>query len=154
MRRIQKIGLHLVLICLVVLVPPLLYERLVAAGVTDVLLLFIGALTYPLYMGYWIMRIQQPRMRIPLLHLLSFVVVVVFCVLGLDSHVNTIVCVVGVPAVLLIGLIFALVELFRRKRVAAMSHFLGFMLLFSMALFTEYLILSAISMSVMKGLRY
>ncbi|MGC5805428.1 hypothetical protein [Ralstonia pseudosolanacearum] len=61
------------------------------------------------------MRIKPLRIHIPLLHLLSFVVVAAFCALGFDSHVNPIVCVVGAAA-MLIGLIFAIAELFRRKK--------------------------------------
>ncbi|MGC5801639.1 hypothetical protein SNK19_22985 [Ralstonia pseudosolanacearum] len=62
------------------------------------------------------MRIKLLRIHIPLLHLLSFVVVAAFCALGFDSHVNPIVCVVGGAAAMLIGLIFAIAELFRRKK--------------------------------------
>ncbi|MHC6054164.1 hypothetical protein ACYT85_19990 [Ralstonia solanacearum] len=155
MRIFAKIGLHFVLICLVTLTPPLLYDRLAAAGVTDPLLQFSGALTYPPYIGYWIARIKHARIRITLFHLLSFVAVAGCCVVGLDSRgVNEIVPVLGVPIALLPSLILAIAMLFRRQMAVARSHLYSFLLLLPLALLVEYGILQAIALSAMRGLRY
>lgn len=66
---------------------------------------------------------------------------------------NPIVCVVGAAA-MLIGLIFAIAELFRRKKDYRSFAFLGVFLLLPIALFAESVILSAIGLSAMKGLLY
>ncbi|MDC6295582.1 hypothetical protein ACQZ32_04280 [Ralstonia pseudosolanacearum] len=92
------------------------------------------------------MRIKPLRIHIPLLHLLSFVVVAAFCALGFDSHVNSIVCVVGGGCGHADRLdIRDCRAISTEKRTIALSHFLGFFLLLPMALFAESVILSAMT---------
>lgn len=66
-----RITLHLLLVILVVLIPPAFYDWASHAGAPTPLLYF-GAMTYPLYLGYWARRIRRDRLRIVVRDLIVF----------------------------------------------------------------------------------
>ena len=72
MKLAGKIALHLLLIFLVLLVPPLVYDLVSRHVGGQSPWLYVGGLSYPLYLGWWITRIGHPRIRAILLHLLGF----------------------------------------------------------------------------------
>ncbi|MGH1515828.1 hypothetical protein [Ralstonia solanacearum] len=147
----KKIGLHFVLICLVVIIPPLLFERM--AWAKSDFLQCIGGITYPLYIGYWISRVKRERIRIMLFHIMDFFVFVPLCIISF-RWLSEGVYILALPIALLPSLILAIAMLFRRQVAVAGSHFYSFLLLLPLALFAEYWLLQAFALSIMRGLRY
>ena len=63
-------ALHVCVVLLVVLLPPIVYSAVSASRYQgDEWLLFSGGATYPLYAIYWLAKIKNPRVRFILLHL-------------------------------------------------------------------------------------
>ena len=110
MNRTAKIALHLLLIGLVVVVPPIFYDWASQAGAPPPLP-YLGGIGYPLYLGYWSQRIGHDRLRIIALDLLVF----------LSTTVGIMLCEGSLPSLLpLFAPVFALLPslsmIFYRRR--------------------------------------
>ena len=62
MDKISKIILHFILICIVVLLPVIIYNIMSKKGYHD--FAFVGGLTYFFYVLYWILKIKRPIIKI------------------------------------------------------------------------------------------
>jgi hypothetical protein len=153
MRLAGKIALHLLLIGIVVLVPPLLFDRLNQAGIHDSIWVFSGGLTYPLYLGWWVSRIRQPIIRTILLHLIAFTTVASALVMSLDKRTAGFAPFVPAAA-LLPCLACAVVRGVQGRRSDIRAHLYALLLLLPFALGLTALILFGLAMTSMQGMRW
>jgi hypothetical protein len=119
-------------------------------------LTFVGGLTYPLYAGWWISRVRHPRLRAILLHLLAFATAMAALVLLLDAlGKQGVVIALFMPATLLLpSLALLLVRAAQRRGYDARTHLYGLLLLLPFALLLTWLLLYAVGMSAMQGMRW
>jgi hypothetical protein len=152
MRMIKNISLQLVLIGLVVSIPMLVYDALSKLGAPNPLP-FVGALTYPLYIGYWASRIRRDRLRVFILNLIGFLTLTE-AFMQWDALGRIL------PALSpLIGLLPSLLlALYQRRHGATESgklHLYAFLLLLPVALIATGIFLFGIALGDgLRGLRY
>jgi hypothetical protein len=79
--KLARLALHLCLIAIVVIVPPAFYDFASSRGWPSAAL-YLGASTYPLYLGYWIWRIPGERWRVVATDALAFALCVAVITLG------------------------------------------------------------------------
>lgn len=154
MKLAGRIVLHLLLILAVAAIPPLLFDAISAHGGAGSPWVFVGGLTYPLYLGWWIARIGHPRVRVILLHLLVFATLVAAAMLALDDRHAAGFVLFAPAASLLPSLVFMLVRAGQRRGYDARTHLYALILLVPFALLLSLLIVYAIGMSAMQGMRW
>jgi hypothetical protein len=152
MRVTAKVGLQFVLICLVVLIPLVVYDALSRFDIPNPLP-FVGGLTYPLYLGYWATRIRRDRVRVFILHLIGFLTVT-GAVVQWDAIGE-----IAEASAPLIGLLPSLLlAIYQRRRGAiesGKSHLYAFLILLPVALVATGIFLFGMALgNAMRGLRY
>jgi hypothetical protein len=153
MKLAGNIALHLLLILAVVAIPPMVYDWVAKHVAGDSSWLFVGGLTYPLYLGWWIMRIGHPRLRVILLHLLAFASLMAALVLVLDKRSAGFAP--FLPAALLLpSIVLALLRAAQRRADDARTHLYALLLLIPFALALTALIVIGMSLTAMQGMRW
>lgn len=151
-RVIVKVVLQFVLICLVVLIPPGVYDAFSQLDMPGPLPL-VGALTYPLYIGYWANRIRRDRLRLFILHLIGFLTLTA-AVMQWDA-IEEIVRAFSPLIGLLPSLILALYQRRHGATESGKSHLYAFLLLLPVALVATGIFVFGIALgSALRGLRY
>jgi len=153
MKLAGKIALHLLLIFAVLVIPPVIYDEVARHVSGDSPWLYIGGLTYPLYIGWWMTRIGHPRIRAILLHLLAYATLTWALLLMVDKR--TIAFVLFMPAAALLPCIAMTVRRAVQKRGdEARTHLYALLLLIPFALFLTGLIFLGLAMTAMQGMRW
>lgn len=153
MKLAGKIALHLLLIFMVLLVPPLVYDLVSKHVDGESPWLYAGGLTYPLYLSWWISRIGHPRIRAILLHLLTFASLMSALVLLLDRRGAQFA--LFLPAASLLPCLAILLLRAAQGRGDDMrTHLYGLLLLIPFALFLTGLIFLGMGMLGMRGMRW
>ena len=153
MKLAGKIALHLLLVIAVTVIPPVVYDLIAKHVSGNSPWLFAGALTYPLYLGWWITRICHPRLRTILLHLLAFATLVSAFVLTLDQRTSYLAPFLPLAS-LLLCLVLMLVRAAQKRGYDARTHFYALLLLIPFALFLTALIFIGMGMMAMQGMRW
>lgn len=154
MRLAGKIALHLVLILAVMAAPPAIFDAISNHGGGDSGWAFAGGLAYPLYLGWWVSRIGHPRIRVILLHLLVFATLVAAALLALDSRRAAGFVLFAPAASLLPSLVLMLVRAGQRRGHDARTHLYALILLVPFTLLLTLLVVYAMGMSAMQGMRW
>jgi hypothetical protein len=151
-RVTAKVGLQFVLIGLVVLIPLWVYSAFSQFDIPSPLPL-VGALTYPLYIGYWANRIRRDRLRVFILHLIGFLTLTE-TVMQWDA-IAEIVQAFSPLIGLLPSLMLALYQRRHGATESRKSHLYAFLLLLPVALVATGIFVFGIALgSAMRGLRY
>jgi hypothetical protein len=143
--KLARLALHLGLLVVVVIVPPVVYDAASSRGWPPPLL-YLGGLTYPLYLGYWIARIPRDRWRIVAADAMSFVL----CVAAFTLSYPLIPAGIGVFAPL-IGLLptagWMTCRYVQRRPMQGRAHRLALLLLLPVAVLLTGLFLFGYAMS-------
>jgi FtsH-binding integral membrane protein len=153
MRLAGKIALHVLLVFAVLLIPPLAYDQVARHVHGESPWLFVGGLTYPLYLGWWITRIRHPRIRAILLHLLGFATLLSALVLLLNQHTASLAPFLPTAA-MLPCLALVLLRAAQERDDDMRTHLYGLLLLIPFALFLTALIVIGMSLTAMQGMRW
>lgn len=153
MKLAGKIALHLLLVFAVLLIPPLVYDQVSKHIDGESMWLYVGGLTYPLYLGWWITRMGHPRIRTILLHLLAFATLMSALVLALDRRGAGFA--LFLPAASLLPCVAIMLVRFAQQRGDdARTHLYALLLLIPFALFLTGLIFLGMGMLAMRGMRW
>jgi hypothetical protein len=152
MRVTAKVGRQFVLICLVALIPLWVYDAFSRLDMPSPLPL-VGALTYPLYIGYWANRIRRDRLRVIILHLIGFLTLTA-AVMQWDA-IKEIVQAFSPLFGLLPSLTVALYQRRHGTTETSKSHLYAFLLLLPVALVATGIFVFGIALGgAMRGMRY
>ncbi|MFZ6731257.1 hypothetical protein ACO0LG_04965 [Undibacterium sp. Ji42W] len=154
MSIIKRIALHLFLILLVMILPPLIYDYISHTDLSNVPgMLMIGGLSYPVYFSYLATRLHSARARLILLHLIAMLTISFFM---LDASGRTTPLVVLLlPAILgLIMLPAAAMARLRKQRELAINCLWSSLVSGPLGLILSILAIYSAGMSAMSGMRW
>ncbi len=154
MKLAGKIALHLLLILAVTAIPPVVFDLISRHGGAGTPWVFVGGITYPLYLGWWITRIGHARIRTILLHLLVFTTLMAVAILLLDSRAAAGFTLFAPAASLLPSVALMLIRAAQRRGDDARTHLYALLLLVPFALCLTLLIVYSLAMSSMQGMRW
>ncbi|MBI1771511.1 MAG: hypothetical protein HYR68_03995 [Burkholderiales bacterium] len=154
MSFIKRIALHLFLIPLVLILPPLAYDYISHTELSAVPgMLMLGSLSYPVYFSYLATRLHSARISFILLHLIALLTISFFTLEASGSATPLIV--VLLPAILgLVTLPAAVVAKLRKRRPLAINCLLSSLVSGPLGLALSMLAIDGVGMSAMSGMRW
>lgn len=150
----KRIALHLFLILMVLILPPLVYDYISHTDLSKLPgMLMLGGLSYPAYFSYLAIRQRSDRARLILLHLIAMLTISFFM---LDASGRTTpLMVLLLPAILgLITLPAAVIVWMRRQRALAINCLWSSLVSGPIGLFLSVLAIYGAGMSAMSGMRW
>lgn len=151
MGKIYKIILHFTLICIVVLLPVIIYDVMSKKGYHD--FAFIGGLTYFFYVLYWILKIKRHTVKIIVWSIFRFLSIMVIGMSFLFMDFEWI-----LPITLLLNLMTCLYLLIKnpksKNKKVWRAYLCSFVFTFIVSILGILFWLYAIAMSGMPALRY
>ena len=149
-----RIALHLFLILVVLILPPLVYDYISHTSLSTVPgMLMSGGLSYPVYFSYLVTRMHSVRARFILLHLIAMLTISFFTLEASDRSTPFIVALL--PAILgQITLPMAAVARLRKQRPLAINCLLSTLVSGPIGLALSMLAIYGMGMSAMSGMRW
>ncbi|MFZ6676907.1 hypothetical protein [Undibacterium sp. Tian12W] len=149
-----RIALHLFLILLVLILPPLVYDYISHTKLSNVPgMLMLGGLSYPAYFSYLATRLRSARARLILLHLIALLTISFF-MLDASGRATPLI-VLLLPAILgLITLPAALIARLRKQRALAITCLWSSLVSGPLGLILSMLAIYGAGMSAMSGMRW
>ncbi|MES2040145.1 MAG: hypothetical protein V4495_20200 [Pseudomonadota bacterium] len=154
MSIIKRIALHVFLILLVLILPPLVYDYISHTSLSTVPgMLMLGALSYPAYFSYLVTRLHSARARLILLHLITLLTLSFFMLMASDR--STPLIVVLLPAILgLVTLPAAVIATLSKQRPLAINCLWSSLVSGPIGLALSMLAIYGVGMSAMSGMRW
>jgi|GEM_PF-2034857 len=154
MPLIKRIALHLFLILLVLILPPVVYDYISHTELSNVPgMLMLGGLSYPVYFSYLATRLHSARTRLILLHLIAMLTISFFMLVA--SGRTTPLIVVLLPAILgLITLPAAAIAWLCKKIPLAINCVWSSLISGPIGLALSILAIYGAGMSAMSGMRW
>ena len=151
---VKKISVHIVVLLLVVIAPPLIYDAVSRSSYSEIAGLdMIGGLTYPAYILYWIMRIKNARARFIVCYPVILVTVSALTIAFGERSMPMVV--VALPACLgILPLLMAVIAAIKRKAHFAVTCLWAALLALPMGLAMSLLLLYGLGMSAVGNMRY
>ncbi|BBB58283.1 hypothetical protein UNDKW_0010 [Undibacterium sp. KW1] len=149
-----RIGLHLFLILLVLILPPLVYDYISHTNLSNVPgILMLGGLSYPAYFSYLATRLHSDRARLILLHLIAMLTISFF-MLDASGRTTPLIMLL-LPAILgLIMLPAAAIARLRMQRALAINCLWSSLVSGPIGLILSMLAIYGAGMSAMSGMRW
>jgi hypothetical protein len=115
MSILKTLGLHLLALFVVTLAPVIVYNWVDGSDFSHVAgLSFVGALTYPTYLAYWIAQIKSVRIKFVLAYVMGLVVITAL-VVGFSARIPAD-AILFIPAVLgVLPLLLAIIAASARR---------------------------------------
>lgn len=154
MSIIKRITLHVFLILLVLILPPLVYDYISHTTLSRIPgMLMVGGLSYPAYFSYLVMRLHSKRARFIWLHLIALLTISFFSLYASDRSTPLIVALL--PAILgLITLPIAAVAKLLKQGPLAINCLLSSLVSGPIGLALSMLAIYGAAMSAMSGMRW
>lgn len=151
---IKRITLHLFLILLVLILPPLVYDYISHTSLSTVPgMLMLGAFSYPAYFSYLVTCLHSARARLILLHLITLLTISFFMLVTSGS--STPLIVVLLPAILGLGTLpVAVIARLCKQKPLAINCLLSSLVSGPIGLALSMLAIYGMGMSAMSGMRW
>jgi hypothetical protein len=151
---LKTLGLHLLVILAVTVVPVIVYNWVDGSDFRRVEgLAFVGALTYPAYLAYWIAQLKSARIKFVLAYVMSLIVITAMAV-GFSARIPAD-AVLFVPAILgVLPLLLAIIAAIARRSHFAVTCLIALVLSLPLGLLISALLFYGAGMASVGNMRY